>query len=264
MFLPTDLIPFPGISLWAIVSVFVSHFFGFFIRGAFGFGSNMPIVLLTTWVLSPHHAVLLAMLASTVAQIHLFPQGLHTADWGVTRPIAVGQLVGIGVGTWIFTKLRADWLTLILGLLIGVIVLMDRFRLLERLERLVDLRSRSVTSLLSVTSGTVGTVSGGGGMYFLIAYLKLACATPQAFRGTNLVLSGFFLTGRVLFIAIASLISLELLVETALLVPVVFLGTWAGTRFFRATSAERFYTSLQLLLLWAAIALVGKGIGGLL
>lgn len=220
----------------------------------------MPIVLLTTWVLSPHHAVLLAMLASTVAQIHLFPQGFDTADWQVARPVAVGQLVGIGIGTWVFTRLRADWLTLILGLLICLIVLMDRFKLLERLERAVDLRARSVTSLLSVTSGVVGTVSGGGGMYFLITYLKLACPTPKAFRGTNLVLSGFFLAGRVIFIGVSGLMSLKLLVETTLLVPVIFLGTWAGTRFFRTSSAERFYTTLQIVLIWAAIALMGKGI----
>jgi len=259
-----DLLPFPDVSSWAVVTVSLAYFLGFFIRGAFGFGSNMPIVLLTTWVLSPHHAVLLAMLASMVAQIHLFPQGLHAADWEITRPVAVGQMVGIGIGTWIFTKLKGDWLTLILGLLISAIVLMDRFRLLERLQRWFDLRSRAVTSLLSVTSGAVGTVSGGGGMYFLVAYLKLACSTPRAFRGTNLVLSGFFLASRVVFMGIAGLISLRLLVETALLVPVVFLGTWTGTRFFRAASVEGFYTGLQLLLLWAAIALAGKGIAGLL
>lgn len=252
--------PFSETPFWAVVFVFASHFLGFFIRGTFGFGSNMPIVLLTTWVLSPHHAVLLATLASTVSQIHLFPQGLNTADWQVTRPVAIGQVVGIGIGTWLFTRLRPDWLTLTLGLLISLVVLMDRFKLLEQLERAVDLRSRSVTSLLSITSGVVGTVSGGGGMYFLIAYLKLACATPGKFRGTNLVLSGFFLASRVVFIGVAGLISLKLLVETALLVPVIFLGTWAGGRFFRASSPEGFYATLQIVLLWAAIALMGKGI----
>ncbi len=66
--------------------------------------------------------------------------------------------------------------------------------------------------------------------------------------------------GRILFIAIAGLISLRLLVEAAILLPVVFLGTWAGTRFFQASSPERFYAALQLLLFFAAIALVGKGI----
>ncbi|MFQ5683377.1 MAG: TSUP family transporter [Candidatus Binatia bacterium] len=263
-FLSPDLLPFVEAPAWAIVCVFGSHFLGFFIRGAFGFGSNMPIVLLTTWLLGPHHAILLVVLAASVAQIHLFPQGLNTADWKVTRPLVIGQLVGIGIGTWLFTVLAADWLTLILGLLITSIVLMDRFKLLERLSHLVGLRSRTVTSLLAATSGAVGSVSGGGGIYFLVTYLKLACATPEALRGTNLVLSGFFMMGRILFIAAAGLISRKLLVEAALLLPVVFLGTWAGTRFFHASTPERFYSALQALLFWAAIALVGKGIAKIL
>ena len=72
-FLAGDITPFADIPLWAVIGVFASHFFGFFIRGALGFGSNMPIVLLTTWLLGPHHAILLVVLTAFVAQIHLFP-----------------------------------------------------------------------------------------------------------------------------------------------------------------------------------------------
>lgn len=242
----------------------MSHFLGFFIRGAFGFGSNMPIVLLTTWILGPHHAVLLVVVAATVAQVHLFPQGFHSADWTVTRPLIVGQLIGIGLGTWVFTMLAGEWLTLILGIVIGSVVVMDRLKLVQRLSRWLDFRSGTVTSLLAVTSGTVGTISGGGGIYFLAAYLKFACATPKALRGTGLVLSGFFMIGRIAFVAIAGLISLHLLSETVILLPAIFCGTWAGTRFFRDSSPERFYVGLQMLLLWAAVALIGKGLLGIL
>ncbi len=49
-FLPTDVL-FPDVSLWAVGCMFVSYFLGFFVRGAFGFGSNIPIVLLTTSIL---------------------------------------------------------------------------------------------------------------------------------------------------------------------------------------------------------------------
>ncbi|MDP6560953.1 MAG: sulfite exporter TauE/SafE family protein, partial [Candidatus Binatia bacterium] len=184
-------------------------------------------------------------------------------DWEVAKPLLVGMIIGVAAGTWLFIILAADWLTLIMGLLVTWIVLMDRLRLLERLGRWTDLRSRTVTSLLSVTSSTVGTVSGGG-IFFLVIYLKLACKTPVTLRGTNLVLSGTFLAFRALFIAIAGLVSQHLLVEAALLVPIVFLGTWTGTRFFQTSSAERFYAGLQLLLLCAAFALIGKGIAQLL
>jgi len=60
---------------------FAAHGFGCFIRGAFGFGLNMPIVILTTFLLGPHHAVLLALLTTVVAQINLLPSAMKDADW---------------------------------------------------------------------------------------------------------------------------------------------------------------------------------------
>ncbi|MHA1108146.1 MAG: TSUP family transporter, partial [Alphaproteobacteria bacterium] len=138
-FLNPETMPFTEIALWAILALFVVYFMGFFIRGAFGFGSNVPIVLITTWVLGPHHAILLVLLCTFAAQIHLLPQGLRTADWEVTRPLIVGIIVGITVGTWFFTKLEADWLTLVMGVLITWIMVMDRFKLLQLLSNRIDL-----------------------------------------------------------------------------------------------------------------------------
>ena len=257
---PADLAPFPDQPWWAILAVLAAHFFGFFIRGAFGFGSNMPIVLLTTWLLGPHHAILLVALTATAAQLHLFPQGLNTADWPVTRPLLVGMCVGVGLGTWLFTLLASDWLTLIMGVLITWIVAMDRLRLLERLAGAINLRGFTLSSCLAALSGFVGSISGGGAIYFLVVYLKLACSSPLGLRGTNLIISGFFMAVRITLLALAGMFTGPLFVEAALILPVVFLGTWAGTRVFHAASAERFYAGLQILLMGAALALIGKGV----
>jgi uncharacterized membrane protein YfcA len=99
-FLPADLL-FPGVSLWAVGCIFVSYFFGFFVRGAFGFGSNILIVLLTTSILGPHHAIVLVAVAAFISQIDLLPQGILTADLQVSKPLVVGMLAGSAVGTWL-------------------------------------------------------------------------------------------------------------------------------------------------------------------
>lgn len=257
---PIEALPFAQLALWQLLLLFGIYFLGFFIRGAFGFGSNMPIVLLTTWILEPHHAILLVALAALIAQVHLLPQGIPTADRRVIGSLVFGMAAGVALGTWLFTLLQPRVLTLVLGVLIVAIVLMDRFRMMPRLGRWVDLRSRAVTTGLSVTSGTVGTVSGGGGIYFLVAYLAYACPDPTTLRGTNLLLSGIFMIIRALSLAIAGLFAWPMLVEVAVLLPAVFLGTWTGTRFFRAVSADRFYRALQLLLVCAALALIGKAV----
>lgn len=252
--------PFAGLSPWVVAGVLACHFGGFFIRGAFGFGSNMPIVLLTAWLLGPHHAIVLVVLAATAAQVHLFPQGVKGADWSLVGALIAGVTAGVGFGTWVFDSLPADWLTLILGALVGTIVLMDRLRVVERLSRHVNLRSPAAYVPLSLVSGTVGTVSGGGGIYFLVGFLKFMCPTPGLFRSTNLVLSGLFMAARIFFIALAGYITATAVVEAALLLPVVFLGTWAGSAFFRGASTERFYALLQAVLLLAAAMLVVKGL----
>ncbi len=114
-FLPSHLVPFAELSPWLIGAVALAHFAGFFIRGAFGFGSNMPIVLATTWLLSPHHAIILVMLTATAAQVHLMPQGVRAADWRVVWTVTPGLALGIVVGTWLFAELEADGLILVMA-----------------------------------------------------------------------------------------------------------------------------------------------------
>jgi len=255
-----DIVAFDGVGFMAFAFILLVHFTGFYIRGALGFGSNMPIVLLTTWVLGPHHAILLVALTSGLAQVHLLPQGFRHTDWSIARMLAVGMMAGIGFGVWVFAGIEADWLVLLLGALIIGILLMDRFRLIERLQAFIDLRSPVLASVLATISGTVGTISGGGGLYFLVVYLKLVCATPEILRSTNVFLAGAFMLFRLSLLTYAGLFTPALLLEALIVAPAVFLGSWVGTRLFHASSPERFYNMLQLVLLAAAAALFVKGL----
>ena len=258
--LPAHIAPFAGVPAWAIACVAVSYLFGFFIRGAFGFGSNMPIVLLTTWLLGPHHAILLTAVAALVAQFHLLPQGIATADWRISRQLILGMLIGVGIGTWLFVRLNEQWLTLVMGILIIAIVVVDRTRAVDRFVAHANLSSPILTTSLSAGSACAGSVGGGGAMYLLSGFLKLICTDPSALRGTNMVVSGVFIFARIAFLSLAGLITPVLLVEAALLIPVVFFGTWAGTRFFRRAGADGFNTALQSLLIAAALLLIAKGV----
>ena len=252
--------PFDGTLAWAVALVALAHFAGFLIRGAFGFGSNLPIIILTTWALGPHHAIILVILTATFAQAHLFPQGFKRADWGLARRLTVGVYVGIGLGTYVFASLKAEALAPILGALVILIVLMDRFDAIGRLGRVVDLSGRALVAGLSVVSGFVGTVSGGGGIYFLAPFLRHMCPTPVGFRSTSLVVSGIFMLGRALFVLIAGMIDLETVIEALLLMPVVLLGGWIGGRWFRQADAARFFRGLSLMLLAGAVSLIVKSL----
>jgi uncharacterized membrane protein YfcA len=258
---PAGVEPFAGITAWAVGGVFAAHALGCFIRGAFGFGSNVPIVIITTFLLGPHHAILLALLTTFVAQANLIPQGLRAADWQVARPLMAGLVAGTGFGTWLFTVISADWLVLVLGVLLTVIVVMDTFRFVQRLTAHIDLRSRRLTAGFSLIGGTMGGLSGAGAFYFLVVYMKHACRSADSLRGTNVVLSMVVMCMRMTVVVAAGLITPSLLAEGLLLAPVVFAAAWYGAHVFHTSSPDRFYAALQLLLFVGAAALIVRGIG---
>ncbi|MGY8960104.1 MAG: TSUP family transporter, partial [Alphaproteobacteria bacterium] len=139
-------------------------------------------------------------------------------------------------------------------------LVMDRFRLLERMTAYIDLRARPVTSSLALLSGFVGSISGGGGLYFLVVYLKLACKSALSLRSTNIMLSGVFILIRLILLVYAGFVSWPIVVESLFLTPAVLLGSWMGTRLFHASSPERFFAALQVLLLIASLSLMVRGV----
>ena len=252
--------PFSELSLWGITFVFCSYFCGSCIRGSFGFGGSLPIVLLTTWILGPHHAIVLVVIARLISQIHLFPQSLRTGDRRAVYSTIMGMLAGTVIGTWLLKIVEAEGLIIIMGILIMVIVVVERYDLVQRLSRTLDLRSRRLTTSFAFIAGAMGTLSGGGGMYFMVTYIRHVCPTPAVFRSTVIMLTALFAGTRVGIFAFADMIPVGFIVESILLIPAIFAGTLAGTRIFRMTRPERFFGALQVLLFLAAAALVWKGI----
>ena len=258
--LPSGITPFENLTVGAILLVALAHCGGCFIRGAFGFGSNMPIIVATTFIIGPHHAILLALMTTIIAQAHLLPSGFRTADWKITKSLILGMIVGTLFGTWIFTRLSGMALEIILGTLIVFIILMDTFKLVEKLIVNLDLRSRIITTGFSFVGGTMGGLSGAGAFYFLVVYLKHACRSPEALRGTNVMLSSITMFMRASALATAGLITPTLITEGLFLGLPILLSTWLGAHAFKLTSNQRFFFFLQLLLLAGAAALVLKGV----
>ena len=257
---PSGITPFENLTVGAILLVALAHCGGCFIRGAFGFGSNMPIIVATTFIIGPHHAILLALMTTIIAQAHLLPSGFRTADWKITKSLILGMIVGTLFGTWIFTRLSGMALEIILGTLIVFTILMDTFKLVEKLIVNLDLRSRIITTGFSFVGGTMGGLSGAGAFYFLVVYLKHACRSPEALRGTNVMLSSITMFMRASALATAGLITPTLITEGLFLGLPILLSTWLGAHAFKLTSNQRFFFFLQLLLLAGAAALVLKGV----
>ncbi|MEE8515433.1 MAG: sulfite exporter TauE/SafE family protein [Alphaproteobacteria bacterium] len=257
---PQGIDPFAGLPMAVIAMVVVIYFMAFILRGAIGFGSVTPTVLLTSWVLEPHHAVLLALTTTVAAQGQLLPEGFRNGDWKITWPILAAISITIVAGIFVFIRLNANWLTLIIGVVMCWTVFMEYRKLLERLGKYIDMRApRNAFALASVSGLIAGTV-GAGGMLFLAVYLKLACETAQKLRATALLVSGLFMIWRFLVALGAGLISSNLILEAILLLPAIYLGGWIGIKFFQSLTDERFFRLFQLFLMVMAVGLVAKGL----
>ena len=258
-----DFIPFANLDGISIAAVAAVYFLAFFIRGVIGFGSAMPAVLGSAWILPPHDAVLLALLTSVFAQVQLLPQGFQEANWKIAKPMLAGTIVSVLIGVWIFASLKAAWLTIVLGMVISAAVLTDMARLAEHLAKMLRLDGAAVAFSLATLAGLIAGVAGAGSNYFLSFYIRWAAPTPRVFRATNIVISGFMTLWRAAVTLAAGLITIKLTVEAVLVMPVVYAGAWGGRKLAGRLSAERYFGLFRWILLIAAVALIWKGMAAL-
>ncbi len=258
-----DFIPFANLDGISIAVVVAVYFFAFFIRGIIGFGSALPAVLVSAWILPPHDAVLLALLTSVFAQVQLLPQGYREANWKIAKPMLAGTIVSIIVGVWIFASLSAAWLTIVLGLVLSAAVLADMVRLAERLAEKLRLDGVAVAFWLAALAGLIAGVAGAGAQYFISFYIRWAAPTPREFRATNIVISGFMALWRAVVTLAAGLITIKLTVEAMLIMPAAYAGAWGGRKLAGRLSPERYFGLFRWFLLIAAAALIWKGTAAL-
>tara|TARA_Y100001934_G_scaffold77770_1_gene96592 strand:+ start:327 stop:1175 length:849 start_codon:yes stop_codon:yes gene_type:complete len=252
--------PFAQISWGAIGTIALIYFGSFFIRGTFGFGSGVPAILLGSYILEPHHAVLLLLTCSSISHVQFIWHGVRHADWGVAWVILVFLIPGVIGGVWVFRELSAAWLTLVLGVVITAIVAISFTDVMVRLEERVNIRSPWICGTLATLSGWIAGAVGAGANYLTVAYLRHACPTAAKLRATGFTLSTVSIIGRIIVTSIAGLISPQIIAETIVLAPVVITGGWMGARFFRALPGARVDQVFRVFLLLVAISVIGKGI----
>jgi uncharacterized membrane protein YfcA len=247
----------PAASVAALVGFYLA---AFFVKGAIGFGNLSMIILLGALVLPAHHAVLLAVTASGLSQVQYVIPAVRDGDWRITRPVIVSYFIAATVGVWIFGRLESNWLQVLLGLALGMVLIIDMTDALTRLAKRIDVRTPGILYPFCAASGLISGVTGGGGLFFIALYVKQFAGDPKTFRGTILQLA-ILLTGwRAVLLAVSGFITVEVFAEAVALMPFVFGGGYLGTRFFRFLPARRFYQVVQAVLLFAALALVWKGL----
>lgn len=252
--------PFHDMSFGLLAFIAAIYFAAFLARGVLGFGAVAPIVIISSLLIEPHHAVLLALVAGTLPQLQMLPEGLRDGDRAIARPVLGAMMLGIPGGVWVFANMGTDWFLLVLGCVISVLILLDMGKVLDRALANVNVRALPVAVGLSVTAGFVNGLAGAGGVISIAVYLKQACRDHVSLRGTLVLVGTLLLCWRLAVTSVAGLITLKLITEALVLVPIVYLGVWLGTRYFRTVTPERYHRLVQMVILLSALGLVLKGI----
>ena len=117
-------------------------------------GAMSLAILFGTMLVGPHHAILLGVITNAASHLQFLPQGMRDGDWRVARQVMLGNFAGSVLGIWIFGQVSSAWLTFLLGLTLGAVLITDMINALERLSRRIDLRASSFVVPLSAISFT--------------------------------------------------------------------------------------------------------------
>ncbi len=226
------------------------------LRGFTGFGFGLAAVPILSLALPPTEVVPLVV----TLQVAIGAGGLRTAwrdcDWRAVRALVPGLICGVPIGLLILTVLPPNPVRLA----IGSIILLSVW-LIQRGVRLPPHPSWIVSASVGLVSGIISGLASMGGPP-IIVYLLAVGHNAVRMRSTAIVY--FMLAGIVSFIPMAAtgLINRDVLIWTAASLPVLFGGSWIGTRAFLRAEPRHHRTAALVTLSILAAMLNGRGLIG--
>lgn len=251
---------FDGRDWWHVGALFAVYVVSYFIKGALGVGNLAIMVLLGALILTPHHAVVLALVTTCFAQLQFLREGMRYADWSLAKSVILCAYIGLGIGVWIFGNVDGTWLTLFVGATLGLMIIADLTHGLSRMSAVLDFRKRAVLYPTMIGFGLISGIGGAGTLSGVTFYLKQISPDARILRGTIMMLGIIFAVWRVALYGLTGYLTWGILIEVAILMPIMLLSGYLGAKYFSGLSDKRYHQYLQYMLLCIAAILVGKSL----
>ncbi len=209
-----------GILIWAALVTFVAGL----MRGFAGFGSAMLMAPVFAVLMGPVHMVPLIAAMEFPMGAMLFVGARRDVEWGFVVPMALIAMVAMPLGVWALLSVDRTILTkVVAGIVLAFVAILAigwRYR---------GPRPMALTLGIGAASGAMMATSSVGGPPILL--YMLAAARPAA-RIRADIIAYFFLTSFVLIVLVmvAAPHAVAAIVDAAILLPVVLLGSWIGSR----------------------------------
>lgn len=236
-----------GLALAAVAYIAISLLSGI-VHGYSGFGGNLLMVPLLTYLLAPAQAITLAMVIAAIGQASVVQQAIPLADRRECGPFLLGLLIGLPMGTYV---LAASDPTLIRRL-VGASTLAAA-AILATGWAYRGGRSGAVSAAFGVVSGVIGGAAGQGGPP-AVAYF-IASPVEPAVQRANIIaaVTGLIILG-LAFFAAAGIVTWSLLASGAALGIPYLAGLRGGTRLFALVPSQNYRRAALILLAAAGLA----------
>lgn len=218
------------------------------IQGYSGFGSALFIMPLLSLLYGPIEAMAVAGIAAVVAVGQLSWAVRAQASWSELRPVLIGSVIAIPVGTYFLFAVDPSIVRRVIGgcVLATTILIVSGW---------VYRGSRGAMAGTAI-GGVSGIVSGisTAGIPVIAAYFMAADAPARVLRANILIAAASHIFLVTAIIAINGAMGADTLARGVLLIAPFLLGSWAGSRLF-AIAPSAIYRRVAIgLLITASLA----------
>jgi uncharacterized membrane protein YfcA len=245
-----------GFSLTQIVFAAVVVFTAFVVRGMSGFGAGLIATPLLAFMLPMHVIVPASGLLVFVLFVFLTIRDRNSVIWRELRLLAVPTVIGVVCGLFLFRSLDNSLLLFMLG---GFLVAYAAYMLVVHWFGLPELRcSEKWAAPAGFAGAFIDTLFGGGGGTLVVIYMHARGIGKMQFRATVAVLWFIEMIARISGYTLAGYYTASTLLLVAVLLPMVWAGTWVGEHISNRISQETFSRVLAVMLLLSGVSLLLK------
>ena len=241
-------------SLVAIVFSPLIVVFAYGIFAIAGFGSTLIAVPLLAHIFPLKFVIPMVVALDCVGSLRLgfkLRANVQKEEFLPLLPFMVAGMVG---GVFLLVGLSPD---LLLGTL-GVLIML--FGMSYAAKRVVVRLPRWSASPLGLAGGLASSAFGVGGPLYVF-FLTARGATPDQIRATMPVVFIFTSIARIALFAAAGLFTPDVLIASALLLPVMMLGVYLGNRLHLNLPREQIVRVMGALLIVSGFSLIVRALG---
>lgn len=245
-----------GFSLAQIAFAAVVMFTAFVVRGMSGFGAGLIATPLLAFMLPMHVIVPVSGLLVFVLFVFLTIRDRNSVIWRELKLLAAPTVIGVVCGLLLFRSLDNSLLLFMLG---GFLIAYAVYMLVVHFFGLPELKcSEKWAAPVGFAGSFIDTLFGGGGGTLVVIYMHARGIGKKQFRATVAVLWFIEMIARISGYTLAGYYTASTLLLVAVLLPMVWAGTWVGEHISNRISQETFSRILAVMLLLSGVSLLLK------